>query len=114
LENIFSLFRLREKVNFLPANSNLNSRLKGEIFLDQKNIGYLGMVDNSENKKPIFFAQISLTKFFAYLLHNPQQISYQPISHFPTSEKDLSLVISDNVDYNEVVRETKKVGGEDL
>ncbi|CAG8759714.1 17241_t:CDS:2, partial [Racocetra persica] len=110
LENIFSLFLLLEKVNFLPVASDLNSELKGEIFLGQEKIGYLG----SENKKPILFAQISLTKIFAHLTNNPPQIFYQPVSRFPVSEKDLSLIISENLDYNEIVKEIKKSGGEDL
>jgi len=85
--------------------------LKVEIFLVQEKIGYLGL---QENKETIFFAEISLTKIFHYLTIFPDQLVYKTISNFPTSEKDLSLSFPKNTDYNQVIKEIKRVGGENL
>jgi len=41
-------------------------------------------------------------------------VPYHSVSNFPTSEKDLSLVFAKDVDYNKVIGEIKRVGGENL
>ena len=66
------------------------------------------------NRESIFFGKISLTKIFNFLATNPLLNSYQPVSNFPTSEKDLSLVLVATIDYNQVIKEIKKVGGSEL
>ena len=111
LENIFSLCLINEKITFRPISLDQSPWLKVEIFLVQEKIGYLGL---QENKETIFFAEISLTKIFHYLTIFPDQLVYKTISNFPTSEKDLSLSFPKNTDYNQVIKEIKRVGGENL
>ncbi|CAG8453018.1 10877_t:CDS:2 [Racocetra fulgida] len=44
----------------------------------------------------------------------PRVISHLPVSNFPASEKDLSLIFAQDINYNEVIKEIKRAGGEDL
>ena len=113
LENIFSLFFLNEEISFLSSD-NSNQKSKIEVLLDQKNIGFLEQQFIKEKNKKVFFAQISLTQIFNFLANSSPSVSYQPISNFPTSEKDLSLIFSASTDHNQVIKGIKKIGGEDL
>src|SRR5262249_13622766 len=49
-------------------------------------------------------------KIFNYSL----KFRYQPVSNFPSSEKDLSFIFPENINYNEVIREIKKAAGQNL
>jgi phenylalanyl-tRNA synthetase beta subunit len=74
----------------------------------------LGQIDPSINKKyqiseKVFIAQISLTKIFNYLENNLSKFRYRPISNFPVSEKDLSFVFPNEINYNEVIKEIEKI-----
>ena len=59
---------------------------------------------------PVLVTQISLTKVFDY----PSKFHYQPVSNFPSSEKDLSFIFPENINYSEVIREIKKTAGQNL
>lgn len=113
LETIFAFYSLNEEIAFSPLYSN-EKEARTEISLNQEKIGSLGWKKNNANKDPIFFAEISLTKIFNFLAPKPLLQSYHPVSNFPTSEKDLSLVLANDIDYSQVVKEIKMVGGNEL
>ncbi|WNE41127.1 MAG: Phenylalanine--tRNA ligase beta subunit [Mycoplasmataceae bacterium] len=107
LENIFDLLRINDKISF---SSTENAHQISEIFLDKDKIGFLGQIESLITKKyqinePIFMAQISLTKIFNYLSVYPPKFVYRPVSNFPTSEKDLSFIFPQEINYNEVIKE---------
>jgi len=120
LENIFSLEKLEQIVNFSSSSLNyLSSWESSEIFLAKENIGFCGKIESQISKKyqindSVFIAQISLTKIFNYLNKFPSKFSYKPISNFPISEKDLSFIFAESVNYNLVIESIKKNGGNDL
>jgi phenylalanyl-tRNA synthetase beta chain len=97
----------------------LNSSQSSEVFIGKEKIGFLGQINPQVSKKyqinePVFIAEISLTKIFNYLDKYPRKISYKPISNFPVSEKDLSFVFPENINYNLVLKEIKEVVGDNL
>ncbi|CAJ0842077.1 10737_t:CDS:2 [Entrophospora sp. SA101] len=107
-------------VAFVPNSLNyLNSSQSAEIALDQEKIGFFGSIQPLITKKyqinePVFIAEISLTKIFAYLNNYPPQFHYRPISNFPTSTKDLSFIFPESINYNEAIQEIRKVAGVNL
>ena len=87
--------------------------------MGQERIGFLGrnqppIAQKYQLNETIFIAQISLSRIFNYLKDSPSQISYRPVSNFPTSAKDLSFIFPESIDYSEVLKEIKKVGGKNL
>lgn len=120
LENVFLSWQLEPEISFFSSTLDyLNSSQSSEIFLGENKIGFLGQIHPQVTEKyqitnPVFMAQISLTKIFAYLSKSPRKNSYRPIAKFPTSEKDLSFILPDNIDYNQVIRKIKEVAGDNL
>ena len=120
LENIFSLEKLEQVINFSPSSLDyLCSSQSSEIFLEKEKIGFLGKIDSRFLQKyqindSVFAAQISLTKIFNYLDKFPSKFSYKPISNFPISEKDLSFIFAENINYNLVIKLIKENYGDDL
>ena len=120
LENIFFLWQIEKEVIFSPISTSfLNSSQSAEIFLNKEKIGFLGqaspsVAQNYQINEPIFTAQISLTKIFSYLTNFPRTITYKTISNFPVSERDLSFLFPEDLDYNKVIEEIKRIGGDKL
>ncbi|WNE40349.1 MAG: Phenylalanine--tRNA ligase beta subunit [Mycoplasmataceae bacterium] len=117
LENIFILLRINSKISF--SSNHLKFPQSNGIFLEQEKIGFLGQVESPINKKyqiseKVFVAQISLTKIFDYLNNNLSKFRYRPISNFPVSEKDLSFIFPNEIDYNEVIEEIKKTAEKNI
>jgi len=120
LENIFELWQINSEISFTPTSLDyLSSPQSAEIFLGKEKIGFLGRVQSQITQKyqlneTIFIAQISLSRIFNYLDNSPPQISYQPVSNFPASAKDLSFIFPASIDYSGVIKEIKKAGGKNL
>jgi len=79
----------------------------------------LGRIQTSLTQKyqisdQVFVAQLSLTKIFAYLDSFLPKFHYRPVSNFPASEKDLSFIFPENVNYNEIVKEIRREAGDNL
>ena len=90
-----------------------------EIFLGKERIGFFGRIQPLITQKyqiseTVFIAQISLSKIFNRLNNSPPRISYQSVSNFPTSTKDLSFVFPESVNYSKVVKEIRKTAGNNL
>ena len=90
-----------------------------EIFLGKERVGFLGRLHPKTLQKyqfneTIFVAQISLSRIFNQLDNSPRQISYQPVSNFPSSTKDLSFIFPTNINYRELIKEIKGVASNNL
>jgi len=120
LENIFQIWQIESEISFSSSSRGyLHSFQSAEILLRKERIGFLGQLDlkitqNYRVNEPAFVAQISLNKIFDYLAKFSSKISYHPVSNFPTSERDLSFIFSGSIDYSEVTKEMKNIGGENL
>jgi phenylalanyl-tRNA synthetase beta chain len=120
LENIFFLLKIEKEIVFsLTSVSFLNSLQSAEIFLGKEKIGFLGqifpsIVQSYQINEPVFIAQISLTKIFNYLTNFPRVIEYKIVSNFPVSERDLSFLFPEDLDYNRVTKVLKNLGGDKL
>ena len=111
---------MEPEISFSPTSFDyLNTSQSSEIFIEKERIGFLGKFNSQMSKKyqinePVFIAEISLTKIFNYLDKYPRKISYKSISNFPVSEKDLSFVFPESINYNLVLEEIKGVVGDNL
>ncbi|CAJ0914570.1 1301_t:CDS:2 [Entrophospora sp. SA101] len=111
---------MEKEISLLPLTSNyFSSSDSAEIILHEEKIGLIGRVQSPitnkyQIKEPVFIAQISLTKIFNFLAKFPRPNTYRPISPFPISKKDLSFLFSEKIDYNQVVKEIAKLGGNNL
>ena len=87
--------------------------------MGKEKIGFLGNIcpqitHENQINEGIFIAQISLSKVFNYLRKFQPKIFCCPVSSFPISEKDLSFIFPENIDYNKIVSEIKSIGGKNL
>lgn len=120
LENIFARWQIESEISFSPASLDyLNFSQSAEVFLGQKKIGFLGRVHsriekNYQIEEPVWVAQLSLTKIFDYLKSTPPAFSYQQVSNFPVSERDLSFIFPEEIDYQRVIKEIKKIVADNL
>lgn len=120
LESIFNYWQLEQEISFSPNSLNyLFSSQSAEIFLGKEKIGFFGQIHpqvfpSYQTGEKIFIAQISLTKISDYLSKFPSKIFYKPVSNFPSSEKDLSFLFSENTDYSQVIKEIRKITGDNL
>ncbi|CAG8794911.1 24105_t:CDS:2, partial [Racocetra persica] len=95
LENIFELWQIGAEISFAPASfEHLYSPQSAEILLGSKRIGFLGCIHPQIAQK--------------------YQISEEPVANFPPSRKDLSFIFPTRINYNEVIKEIKKIAGRDL
>jgi len=114
------LWQIEQEISFSPAPYDyLSSQQRAEIFLNGEKIGFLGRIHPQiagkyQVNQSIFVAQISLTGIFDYLNKLSRKFQYRSVSPFPTSEKDLSFVFSENVNYSKVIKEIKRIAGDNL
>lgn len=120
LENIFSLWQIETKISLAFSSLDyLYSPYSAEIFLGKEKVGFVGCLHPQIAKKyqineTIFIAQISLSQIINYLDNFPSKISYQPVSNFPSSTKDLSFIFSENINYDEVIKVIKEAADNNL
>jgi len=97
----------------------LYSPQSAEIILGKEKVGFFGrlhpqIAQKYQINEVVFVAQISLSRIINHLNIFPPKISYQPVSNFPSSTKDLSFVFPENVNYGEVIKVMREVAGNDL
>ena len=120
LENIFSLWQIETEVSFaLAPLSYLYPPQSAEIILGGGKVGFFGrlhpqIAQKYQINETIFIAQISLDQITNYLDDFSPKTSYQPVSTFPTSIKDLSFVFSENINYDEVIKVVKETADNNL
>ncbi|CAI2189396.1 10380_t:CDS:2 [Funneliformis geosporum] len=120
LENIFSLWKIEKEISFTPPSLNyLSFPQSAEIFIGKERIGFFGrlhpqIAQKYQINEAVFIAQISLSRIIDYLNNFSTQISYQPVSNFPSSTKDLSFVFSENINYDKVIKLIREIAGNNL
>ncbi len=93
----------KSKYKFLDKLQNTN------IFIKNKKIGFLGMINNKLKKKkiikyPIFIAEINLNKILY-----PLKYKIKKLSKYPHNTRDITLIIDKNISINLIINECKKI-----
>lgn len=79
-----------------------------EIFIKNQKIGHVGNVNSIISEKCKVPGKISAFELdFNKLLRFAGQVTYKPVSDFPSVERDLALVVDDKVTYTDLFEEIK-------
>ena len=117
VEGILSNFCNGVKVDYVKSkNGFLHPTRSADIVIDGITVGYLGqihptIIEKLDVDKPIYGCEIhynELSKFFN------EKIIFKPISKFPTVERDLAVIIDDNISCAKIMDIIEQEGGEYL
>ena len=117
IEGILNNFCFGKDVKYVKTNEKLmHPTRSADIIADGESIGFFGQLhpviaEKFSIDKPLYVAELNydvLSKHFA------EKIIFKPISKFPSVERDLAVIINDNITCAEVVDIIKQAGGEFL
>lgn len=93
------------KVSFKPAeHTALHPYQTAEILNSAgEHIGYIGMLHPNLEKQLGFDNQVFLFELKQDLLLNKQQAKFKPLSKYPSVRRDLALLVSDEVNANDII-----------
>lgn len=87
-----------------------------KIFLDGSELGYVGeihpdVLENYEIDRRVYLADIDIKTLFA---NTVDKISFKPLPKFPSSHRDLAIVVKDDILAGDIIDSIKKIGGDIL
>ena len=115
-ENLFDSLYMLEKVEYVPCKE-LSYMHPGRtaIILDEKNeeIGYIGEIhpqvaSNYEIETRVYFGVLYIDKLVELSNFN---ISYKPLPKFPTMQRDIAMIVKDDINVREIEKIIKGKGG---
>jgi phenylalanyl-tRNA synthetase beta chain len=86
------------------------------LFYQGKTVGFVGALhpavrDENKLRVPAAFAELDIDLLMA---GQPRVMKYKPISKFPAVERDIALLVPNEVVAQDLLREIEKAGGESL
>jgi len=104
--------RLKIDITAEKAANNANYTDSIEIFNNEISLGTIGIIDKKLAKKigvsqEVYFAQLNWDAILT--LANNQKLSYKEISKFPSSRRDLALLLDTAVKYEELYHAARSV-----
>ena len=104
--------RLKIDITAEKAANNANYTDGIEIFNNEISLGTIGIIDKKLAKKigvsqEVYFAQLNWDAILT--LANNQKLSYKEISKFPSSRRDLALLLDTAVKYEELYHAARSV-----
>ena len=105
LQKLFDKFLPNYGLN-MHQNTNSYSELTLSYMFDNKLFIELGKFSNQvlnkfSIKQPVYYIDINMDLFF-HLLNMQEKIKYQPVCRFPSVKRDLSIVVSQSVNYLDI------------
>ena len=104
-----------EDVSLEKSDSNLlHPKISADIFKANKKIGRFGKVH------PLILKKINFKKAFFYFefetneLFNSKKLKLVEPSKFPSTQRDLAFIVSEQIDYIKLFEEISKCAGKDL
>ena len=104
-----------EDVSLEKSDSNLlHPKISADIFKANKKIGCFGKVH------PLILKKINFKKAFFYFefetdeLFNSKKLKLVEPSKFPSTQRDLAFIVSEQIDYIKLFEEISKCAGKDL
>ena len=117
VEGIIANFCAGKKVSFERSEvSSLHPTRSADVFVDSVKVGYFGqlypvLADKLDIDKPVFGGEIFYDVLCGLF---EDKIVFKPISKFPNIERDLALLVCEDVTCAQIVDVIKEAGGEFL
>lgn len=118
LETYFEAFRLNHLISYEAISSMdvLHPTRSARILLEGEEIGYMGQIhptvtEEFDLSQASFFAELDIEKMQAYQKEN---IIQQPIAKYPSSSRDIALLVDADQLHQELVNIINDNGGEYL
>lgn len=114
LENLFESFKVSPDFMELEEDLPFLARFKSSsIFLSGNNVGWIGELNPKisiafEVTEPIYVAEINLDRLFALI---PKEIRYKELPKFPSTRRDVSVLVPIDRKAREVELIIREVGG---
>ncbi len=103
-ENRYSLVRKEMPKEFHPGQS-------AYISVNNDIVGVIGKVHPNITTDDIFVLDINLDKLFSKRV---SKMKFKEISKFPSVNKDIAIVVNEDIQAQEIIAQIKKSGGSDL
>ena len=115
-ESFIELTGLKNCKLSLPDVHPIFSKNALQVTYKKKIIGFLGEIKKSVLKKydieqTVYLAEFNLSEIYSAHDNTPY---YEPISHFPSINRDLAFVFPDEIPASDVLNEVRQSGGEFL
>ena len=117
VEGILSAFSYSKPVKYLPCKlKRMHPTRSADIYIDGVKIGYFGQInpdicDKLDVDKPVYAGEIYFDEFKK---HFNDKIIFKNISKFPPVERDIAIVLGEDVAYEKVIDCIKKSAGANL
>ncbi|MFV0275392.1 MAG: phenylalanine--tRNA ligase subunit beta, partial [Bacilli bacterium] len=109
LEKYFDYIGLSGRLSFKTvANVGLHPYISSNIYVDNREIGFIGKVHPSITKDNLFVCNINLQILSEIKVRD---IKYKEIPKFPSIEKDFAFIIDENIESEEIIKVIKKTCG---
>lgn len=114
IESILSNFCCGQNVKYeISSKKFMHPTRSAEIFVENVNVGLFGqlspeIMEKLDIDKPVYIAEINYD--LLETLFN-DKIIFKPISKFPTIERDLAILVDDNVRYQDIYDTMKNSAG---
>ncbi|OQM34388.1 phenylalanine--tRNA ligase subunit beta [bacterium endosymbiont of Pedicinus badii] len=110
LEAIFFYLDIHDRVAFKKTNTPfLNKKCSSDIFLNEKNIGFVGFLKKEIRQKIKLKKEIFLFEIFWDKIPNKKHKKFRNFSKYPFSIRDISMIIKQNITFGKILKECKKI-----
>ncbi|CAL4319281.1 Phenylalanine--tRNA ligase beta subunit [Buchnera aphidicola (Thelaxes suberi)] len=105
IETIFGYYGLIKKIRFISDSSilGLDSNCSAFIYLNNNKIGVIGALDPILEKKFQFNSRVYLFDLFLDDFVENKKNKICEIKYFPRSQRDISIVVNENIQYDEII-----------
>lgn len=117
LENLFEKYGI-DTYRFETADDNpiFHTTRCAKVFIEDTEIGYLGeihplVLQNFDISKRVYATEVNITKMLSYV---KEQKTYSLISKYPMIERDIALVVDNEVKSRDIIEIIKNNGGDIL
>ncbi len=110
LDNLFNYLGLSNRIKYIKTDnipSEFHIGRTAEIHIDNEFIGYLGCINPSINKLPIYMFELSLTKLNKYKI---DAIIVKDIPKYPSIIKDLAFILDNNILASDILDNIYQMG----
>lgn len=116
-DGIFDAFCYGKEIKYVRSSEKfMHPTRSADIFIDGKKAGYVGQLHpdtvlKSGGDKPIFGGEIYFDVLKQYF---NGKISFKQVSKFPSVERDLAVILDEEILCDDVISVIKKYGGRNL
>ena len=108
VENVLTYLGFKNRYGFEKDEiPNMHPGKSAIITLDRKKIGILGRVHPSDIKDEVYVAEINLNA----LMTDTKPLKFKPASKYPEIKKDVSFIVDNKIDSQEITKVIQKAGG---